>query len=187
MSCSNCDCSDCEHSRSYNDEEEEYEQSPLPTLPKYPPFPFVQADYQRGLDHVFDEKYPGARINGAAASMMVIQFLEVGPGHFKQAEEEIRDYMLQLVKDGKLECRKGKAGGYCKPIAQVHMTEQECNKAMAGKSQGQIKDLIYGFSAPQVQTASAEPTINDYTCPCGNDRCSKAEKSCWKCGAAILA
>ncbi len=26
---------------------------------------------------------------------------------------------------------------------------------------------------------------NDYTCPCGNDKCSKVEKSCWKCGAPI--
>jgi hypothetical protein len=30
--------------------------------------------------------------------------------------------------------------------------------------------------------SSSMPT-NDYTCPsCKNDRCSKTEKSCWKCG-----
>jgi hypothetical protein len=28
--------------------------------------------------------------------------------------------------------------------------------------------------------------MNDHTCPsCGNDKCSKAEKSCWKCGATL--
>ena len=29
-------------------------------------------------------------------------------------------------------------------------------------------------------------TINDYTCKgCGNTKCSKQEKSCWKCGRTI--
>ena len=27
--------------------------------------------------------------------------------------------------------------------------------------------------------------INDHICHCGNDRCSKTEKSCWRCGAPI--
>jgi hypothetical protein len=28
--------------------------------------------------------------------------------------------------------------------------------------------------------------MNDHACPsCGNDKCSKAEKSCWKCGASL--
>lgn len=28
--------------------------------------------------------------------------------------------------------------------------------------------------------------VNDYKCKCGNDRCSKKEKSCWLCGAEII-
>lgn len=36
-------------------------------------------------------------------------------------------------------------------------------------------------------TNSTSP-INDHTCTqCGNNACSKTEKSCWKCGAAITA
>ncbi len=32
-------------------------------------------------------------------------------------------------------------------------------------------------------TNTVKPAINDYTCPgCNNDRCSKTEKSCWRCG-----
>ena len=32
------------------------------------------------------------------------------------------------------------------------------------------------------------PPINNHTCTqCGNNACSKTEKSCWKCGAAIAA
>lgn len=28
-----------------------------------------------------------------------------------------------------------------------------------------------------------EPAVNDYVCPtCANDRCSKSEIKCWKCG-----
>jgi hypothetical protein len=30
------------------------------------------------------------------------------------------------------------------------------------------------------------PPINDHVCPtCKNDRCSKSEKSCWKCGGKL--
>jgi hypothetical protein len=36
-----------------------------------------------------------------------------------------------------------------------------------------------------VSIPSSVPT-NDYTCPtCKNDRCSKTEKSCWKCGSKL--
>jgi hypothetical protein len=31
------------------------------------------------------------------------------------------------------------------------------------------------------------PVVDDYTCTCGNTKCSLKEKSCWKCGAAINA
>ncbi len=31
------------------------------------------------------------------------------------------------------------------------------------------------------------PAINDYTCPgCKNDKCSRSEKSCWKCGYRFI-
>ena len=32
----------------------------------------------------------------------------------------------------------------------------------------------------------SEPPVNDHTCPaCGNNRCSKTEKSCWRCGGLL--
>lgn len=38
-----------------------------------------------------------------------------------------------------------------------------------------------------VPTATAAP-VNNHTCTqCGNNACSKSEKSCWKCGTAITA
>lgn len=34
--------------------------------------------------------------------------------------------------------------------------------------------------------AGAPPVVDDHTCSaCGNTKCSKREKSCWKCGAPI--
>jgi hypothetical protein len=31
-----------------------------------------------------------------------------------------------------------------------------------------------------------KPAVNDHVCPCcGNDKVSKTEKSCWKCGGTL--
>lgn len=38
----------------------------------------------------------------------------------------------------------------------------------------------------QAPVTSAAVTINDHTCPgCHNTKCSKSEKTCWKCGGAL--
>lgn len=49
-----------------------------------------------------------------------------------------------------------------------------------------------GFAAlkkvaiPSAPITQPSPVINDYTCTtCGNNRCSRTEASCWKCGAKI--
>ncbi len=37
-----------------------------------------------------------------------------------------------------------------------------------------------------VSTVCGAPAVvDDYTCGCGNTKCNKTEKSCWKCGAPI--
>jgi hypothetical protein len=39
------------------------------------------------------------------------------------------------------------------------------------------------WSLQETKAAKPEKAINDYVCPgCRNDKCSKTEKSCWKCG-----
>ena len=35
-------------------------------------------------------------------------------------------------------------------------------------------------------TVVSTGNANDHTCGCGNTRCNKTEKSCWKCGAPIV-
>ena len=38
----------------------------------------------------------------------------------------------------------------------------------------------------QPTTATSSAAINDHICKtCGNDRCSKTEKICWKCGGKL--
>jgi hypothetical protein len=38
-------------------------------------------------------------------------------------------------------------------------------------------------SAKTSAPVSNQSVVNDHTCPtCKNDRCSKSEKTCWKCG-----
>jgi hypothetical protein len=37
-----------------------------------------------------------------------------------------------------------------------------------------------------IHVADEVQAVNDHTCPtCKNDRCSKTEKSCWKCGSNL--
>ncbi len=44
------------------------------------------------------------------------------------------------------------------------------------------------FTVPELmekESFTIKSIKDDYTCPCGNNKCSKVEKSCWKCGAEI--
>lgn len=44
------------------------------------------------------------------------------------------------------------------------------------------------FTVPELQDKESftiKSIKDDYTCPCGNTKCAKVEKSCWKCGAEI--
>lgn len=41
-------------------------------------------------------------------------------------------------------------------------------------------------SCPVCNTSPKENLVNDYVCPgCGNDRVSKCEQTCWKCGGNL--
>src|SRR5271165_2392511 len=49
-------------------------------------------------------------------------------------------------------------------------------------SAGFFQYLLWTIPLP----ASCKAAKNDHVCPsCKNDRCSKTEKSCWKCGAVL--
>ncbi len=77
------------------------------------------------------------------------------------------------------------------------------NGFFSGTTLGYIKTGIDGYGGPYAVTGYAfvdavrygklvllstavVATVNDFTCPtCRNDRCSRSEKSCWKCGGAL--
>lgn len=43
--------------------------------------------------------------------------------------------------------------------------------------------IILGDNIPVVQSTDSTVAVNDYICPtCRNNRCSRSEKTCWKCG-----
>ena len=43
--------------------------------------------------------------------------------------------------------------------------------------------LIAIVNSVPVSVVNSAKAVNDYTCPaCHNNKCSKTEKSCWKCG-----
>lgn len=51
------------------------------------------------------------------------------------------------------------------------------------ESHNAIKGNRLDISDPQAPAPSVAKTVNNHKCgACGNDRCSKHEKSCWKCG-----
>lgn len=48
-----------------------------------------------------------------------------------------------------------------------------------------LKDAGYTVVSKVTQSSSVS-TINDYVCPgCKNDKCSKSEVKCWKCGGLL--
>ena len=88
-------------------------------------------------------------------------------------------YSVELVEDGSEEnngCYWDNPFG----IGTTHsifMDESGCDTA---------SDIVDDMYVKAVHTAAPIVPINDCVChSCGNDRCSKNEKSCWKCGASL--
>lgn len=46
-----------------------------------------------------------------------------------------------------------------------------------------LRDLVSFIPTPK--SAINQPVVDNYTCVCGNTKCSTQETSCWKCGAII--
>lgn len=50
----------------------------------------------------------------------------------------------------------------------------------------QAVDDVATVASPPQATQTTSPAINNHTCPtCQNNRCSKAERICWKCGGNL--
>jgi hypothetical protein len=68
------------------------------------------------------------------------------------------------------ELRKGKSGGIFRKTTAAEQSEYDKTHNIFGR--------------PLTHKVTNE-VINDHTCGCGNTKCNKTEKSCWRCGAPI--
>lgn len=86
---------------------------------------------------------------------------------WNQANTDVMMYLYEEVQNGRLIHTKGAKGGIHKPT----LVEQHQSYAAVMHSN---------------QTESVTVAANDHVCPsCKNDRVSKAERTCWKCGSSL--
>ena len=109
--------------------------------------------------NLFDQHKVRA-ITLSAVVSMVSYGANIRPENYDRVSLQIERFIRESPM---FELRKGKDGGVFRKQP-IHM---------------ELKPML---GVPDMITGKLE---NDYTCHCGNDRCNKTEKSCWKCGSAI--
>ena len=177
MSCSNCDCEECDRSKHMNDDDEgdeEMRPSTFGRLPPPPPFHRTSEEFRVAMHSVFD-RYPNVRLNMPAVVSIMIQGLNVKSHEFKEAQDQILGYLKGQADNGVITITKGKNGGIMRS-SPSEMVKVETKKTIEGP-------IRYVGETLKVESPKA---INNHTCPgCGNTKCSKDERSCWKCGGSL--
>lgn len=155
-----CNCNDCQD-ESVEDAFPDY--SP-PTWRNAEPANEVQAKAWMEIINDLFKEYKNTAINLPAAIALICNRVQVRPENYASLSLQIERFIRESPE---LELRKGKSGGlFRKEVAQPVAS---------------IK-LVKMLGVPDMITGKLE---DDYTCSCGNTKCNKTEKSCWKCGAAI--
>jgi hypothetical protein len=182
MSCKNCDCLDCRTERvvakfknrandmgddlpvARPDDLDDGWATPIhrPRWQDAEPANVEQAKAWTTIINAVFDRYSGKAINMPALLYVVV-------GNIPGLKEENRDRVsLQverfLHESPDFELRSGKNGGVFRQSR--FLTERH----------GEL---------PQATSHVVSVTINNHTCKCGNTKCNKTEKSCWKCGAPI--
>ena len=68
------------------------------------------------------------------------------------------------------------------PITLARTGDTDSRVAVVLRTSGLAIFEVLAFSG----AAAAAAAVNDHTCPgCGNTRCSRAEKTCWRCGRQL--
>jgi predicted RNA-binding Zn-ribbon protein involved in translation (DUF1610 family) len=113
------------------------------------------------IEIAFEKFGDGARMTRSALTGIVFNILNPNACMSDDEEDFIYETICEEINVGNLGAVIGKAGGIFKPLA-VHT-----NTVRAAQKNNSV-------------------AINDHVCPaCGNDRVSKREKSCWKCGNSL--
>lgn len=200
MSCGNCTCSDCQEDREqdFYDEEEE---------------PLSESPESQDYDYQNDPSYQG--VAGPTAPAPTYKFNPVRVTQFGPRksppltgeigvliEESFRSVMRDIVGDKAIpmptlsQIILGRVAGI--PVQDWSLRMEQTLDLLREKAQdpksgyGIFRGRGGGFMRiaqdvainPDVVTPSK--AINDYVCPaCGNTRCSRSERTCWKCGCTL--
>ena len=126
-----------------------------------------RAQIAKKVTRVF-EKHPGVdRIPGANLVSMVVFELAPRAVDWSQACVDVQEYLTEEINAGRMTRTKGRTGGIGFP------------------SGSRLSNIPTG-TLPPPMPAIVSVAINDHTCPgCGNNRCSKSERTCWKCGGKL--
>lgn len=127
-----------------------------------------QEDIARLVDNAL-AKYK--RVARPTLVQLVAQFMPgISPANWQDTCNTITEYLNDEVRAGRLVLTRGMKGGISKP----DLNDQWQSYAAVM----QAKDV--GIN-PVVSVA-----VNDHVCPCcKNDKVSKAERTCWKCGGNL--
>lgn len=104
-------------------------------------------------------------VPGMTLVSMIMQRMGVSPAQhdWRDAETKVVSFLADEVRAGALVRSRGPKGGISLPTFTA-----ELNRPIHG------------------QQATVAVAVNDHVCPgCKNDRVSKSEKSCWKCGCSL--
>lgn len=129
--------------------------------PKLPPGTRhrTNAEYQQVLDSFYQMYGDGFRVNiSALMAWMIVNFSPgVTPQTYKYEQYDLREWLDEEVAAGRMSIMKGKGGGIFKN------SHRSCD-----------------------EVALPTQSIDDYVCKaCSNNKLSKTEKSCWRCGEPI--
>lgn len=124
----------------------------------------TDAEMDLAIKKVWDE-YP--HINAIPKYHLISRACHQLAVNYDLFSQQFSEYIDRLVAAGTLGSRKGRTGGIFRQNQPSNrITDDDIRKCM---------DKLQSM-----------PAINDHICPCcGNDRVSKSERSCWKCGGSL--
>ena len=133
------------------------------------------------IQAVFDEHPRVNAINAYTLRTFVLQRLNV-------SIREYGDYGAcfdEIIKDPSsgYTVVKGRNGGIPRPnkTCACGVDRDSCAHHAPKQDPLGVQSFVDWFSKP----APIPAPVDNYTCGCGNTKCSTTEKSCWRCGAPI--
>lgn len=159
MSCGPCNCDDCKVDRL----EEDFVPPIRLTWRDAEPANEVQA---KAWVEIASNLFHECKINAINLPAMIYMVVGRIPGLRTENYDSVSLQVERFIRESpSFELRQGKNGGVFRKTLNFPVT--------SGTLPAPIPHVV-------------AVTVNNHTCSaCGNNKCSKDEKSCWKCGASI--